>query len=130
MKLLLAYPEIECSVTRTSTYSVPLGLGSIGTYCKQKLGDSLDVKILDGSMMSHEEQSQETVQYKPDVIGINSTIGSQANAYEIAKLAKDNGSLVLFGGCILLIYGKICCRTEILLMELFCMKERFHAILF
>ncbi|MBD3204667.1 hypothetical protein GF327_10330 [Candidatus Woesearchaeota archaeon] len=98
MKLLLAYPEIECSVTRTSTYSVPLGLGSIGTYCKQKLGDSLDVKILDGSMMSHEEQLRETGQYNPDVIGINSTIGSQANAYEIAKLAKEKGSLVLFGG--------------------------------
>ena len=98
MKLLLAYPEIECSVTRTSTYSVPLGLGSIGTYCKQELGDSLDVKILDGSMMNHKEQLQETEQYKPDIIGINSTIGSQVNAYEIAELAKENGALVLFGG--------------------------------
>ena len=98
MKLLLVYSEIECSVTRTSTYSVPLGLGSIGIYCKQKLRDSLDVKILDGSMISHEEQMSETEKFKPDVIGLSSTIGNQSNAYEIARLAKDLGSLVLFGG--------------------------------
>lgn len=98
MKLLLVYPEIECSVTNTSTYSVPLGLGSIGTYCKKELGDSLEVRILDGSLLNHNEQLAETEKFKPDIIGINSTMASQRKGYEIAQLAKNLGSLVVFGG--------------------------------
>lgn len=100
MKLLLVYPEVECSVTNTSTYSLPLGLGSIATYCRNKWEgpEELDIKILDGSIMSHKEQMIETQKYKPTVTGINSTIASQRNAYEIAKLAKDIGSFVFFGG--------------------------------
>lgn len=98
MKLLLVYPEIESSNTNTSTYSLPLGLGSIGTYCKRNLGDSLDIEILDGSMMLHEEQLEAVRQYKPDITGIDSTIASQKNAYEIGQLAKELGSKVIFGG--------------------------------
>ena len=98
MKLLLVYPEIESSNTNTSTYSLPLGLGSVGTYCKRNLGDSLDVRILDGSMMSHQEQLQAVREYAPDATGINSTIASQKNAYEIGQLAKQLGSKVIFGG--------------------------------
>ena len=98
MRLLLVYPEIECSVTNTNTYSVPLGLGSIATYCKEKLGGSLDIKILDGSLISHKEQLKETNKFKPDITAISSTIASQRNGYSIAKLAKELGALVLFGG--------------------------------
>lgn len=96
-RLLLVYPEISSSNTNTATYSVPLGLGSIGTYCKQKMRD-LDVKILDGSQMTYNEQLKELAKFRPDVTGINSTIASQENAYKIAELAKECGSLVIFGG--------------------------------
>ncbi len=98
MKLLLVYPGIESSNTNTSTYSLPLGLGSVGTYCKKQMGLSLEVRILDGSMMPHQEQLEEVKRYKPEVMGINSTIASQANAYEIGRLAKELGSKVIFGG--------------------------------
>ncbi|MEW5896234.1 MAG: hypothetical protein AB1668_00950 [Nanoarchaeota archaeon] len=98
MKLLLVYPTTESSNTNTSTYSLPLGLGSIGTYCKKKLGDSLEVRILDGSMMSHAEQLKAVTEYYSDLTGINSTIASQKNAYEIGQLAKKQGSRVIFGG--------------------------------
>jgi len=97
MKLLLVYPEIGSSNTNTSTYSLPLGLGSIATYCKEKIRD-LEVKILDGSLMKHEEQLIETKKYQPDVTGINSTIASQREGYELGKLAKELGSKVFFGG--------------------------------
>ena len=97
-RLLLVYPEIKCSITNTHTYSLPLGLGSIATYCRQKIGDKLDVKILDGSLMSHQEQIAETQRFKPDVIGLDPTIGSQENSYEIAELAKTLGAKVIFGG--------------------------------
>jgi radical SAM superfamily enzyme YgiQ (UPF0313 family) len=98
MKLLLVYPEIESSNTNTSTYSLPLGLGSIATYCKRELEDSLEVRILDGSMVSHKEHMEEVRRFAPDVTGINSTIASQNNAYEIGRLAKKTGSKVIFGG--------------------------------
>jgi anaerobic magnesium-protoporphyrin IX monomethyl ester cyclase len=98
MKLLLVYPEIESSNTNTSTYSLPLGLGSIATYCKRNFRDSLEIKILDGSLVAHEEQLEVVRQYKPDLTGINSTIASQKNAYEIGLTAKELGSRVMFGG--------------------------------
>ncbi len=98
MKLALVYPEIECSVTRTSTYSLPLGLGSIATFCKKKLGVLLNVKILDGSLMNHKEQLKEIEKFKPNIIGIAPTIASQKNAYEIGTLAKKFNALVIFGG--------------------------------
>lgn len=98
MKLLLVYPEIESSNTNTSTYSLPLGLGSIGTYCRKYGRESLEVKILDGSFVTHEEQMAAVRQFSPDVTGINPTIASQKNAYAIGQAAKEQGSLVIFGG--------------------------------
>ena len=56
MKLLLTYPEVEGSITNTCTYSLPLGLGSIATHCKEEFQGDLEIKILDGSMVCHEEQ--------------------------------------------------------------------------
>ena len=87
-KLLLVYPEIECSITNASTYSLPLGLGSIATYCKEKIGDSLEVKILDSSCMTHEEQLEETRAFRPDLIGINPTIASQKRLMKLQKMQK------------------------------------------
>jgi radical SAM superfamily enzyme YgiQ (UPF0313 family) len=98
MRLLLIYPEIECSITNTSTYSVPLGLGSIATHCKQRFDDSLEIRILDSSFMNHEEQLEEVRRFKPDITGISPTIASMHNGYENGKLAKELGSLVFFGG--------------------------------
>jgi len=97
MKLLLVYPKIATSNTNTHTYSVPLGLGSIATYSRQRLGD-LEVKILDGSLMSHEEQVAAVREFKPDVTGINTTVCSHRNGLEIGEHAKEEGSLVFFGG--------------------------------
>lgn len=98
MRLLLAYPEIETSNTNTSTYSLPLGLGSIATFCKKEMEDSLEVKILDGSIMSHEEELEQICEFKPDVTGINPTMASQKNGLEVGRVAKDNDSLVFYGG--------------------------------
>lgn len=97
-RLLLVYPEILSSNTDTSTYSLPLGLGSVATYCKSMIGNELEIKILDGSLINHKEQLTETEKYKPDITGINSTIASQKKGYEVGELAKNLGSKVIFGG--------------------------------
>lgn len=98
MKILFVYPEIQSSVTNTATYSLPLGLGAVATYCRQIFGDKLEVKILDGSMMTHAEQSATLEDFKPDIVGFSPTIASMAHAYALAKQAKVDGALVLFGG--------------------------------
>ena len=98
IRLLLAYPEIESSNTNTSTYSLPLGLGSIATACKQRFGNSLDVKILDGSIITHDNQLEEIRKFKPDITGIAPTIASQHKGYELGRLAKNLSSLVFYGG--------------------------------
>ncbi|MFH1588995.1 MAG: hypothetical protein ABIB43_00315 [archaeon] len=97
MKLLLVYPANEYSTTNTATYSLPLGLGSIATYAKQKLND-LEIKILDGSIMSHQEQEKELEKFKPDVAGFSPTMASQGNAKKLAKQSKELNSMVFFGG--------------------------------
>jgi radical SAM superfamily enzyme YgiQ (UPF0313 family) len=96
MKLTLVYPEIENSNTNTATYSLPLGLGSIATVCREYGG--IETKILDSSIMTHKEQLEAVKIERPDFIGINPTIASQRNAYEIAKAAKELGATVVFGG--------------------------------
>lgn len=98
MKLLLVYPEIQSSVTNTATYSLPLGLGAVATFCRHTFGDTLDVKILDGSMMTHAEQIVEQEQFQPHIAGFSPTIASMANAYALAQRAHEAGALVLFGG--------------------------------
>jgi radical SAM superfamily enzyme YgiQ (UPF0313 family) len=98
MRLLLVYPEIQSSVTNTATYSLPLGLGSLATYCRRIFGEGLSIKILDGSMMSHQDQKVELERFQADVVGFSPTLASQGNAYELAELAHDLGAVVLFGG--------------------------------
>lgn len=98
MKVLFVYPEIQSSVTNTATYSLPLGLGAVATYCKKIFGDEMEIKILDGSMMTHTEQVAELEKFQPDFIGLSPTIASMGNAYLLASRAKELGAVVMFGG--------------------------------
>lgn len=98
MRALFIYPEIQSSITNTATYSLPLGLGAVATFCRQIFGDRLEVKILDGSMMTHAEQLTELDSFQPEIVGFSPTIASVNHAYTLAKQAKDAGALVLFGG--------------------------------
>lgn len=98
MKVLFVYPEIQSSVTNTATYSLPLGLGAIATFCHRVSSDKLETKILDGSMMTHAEQLKELKNFSPDVVGFSPTIASMGNAYLLAQEAHEAGALVVFGG--------------------------------
>ena len=72
----------------------PLGLLSIATYARQALGD-LDVQILDGNILDEE---QIRIRPEADVVGFSPTILSYESCLRLARLAKLNGSLVVFGG--------------------------------
>jgi radical SAM superfamily enzyme YgiQ (UPF0313 family) len=58
----------------------------------------LEVKILDGSLMSHAEQLEEIRRFRPNVAAFNPTIASQENANECAEFARRSGALVVYGG--------------------------------
>src|SRR4030043_1091427 len=98
MRMLLVYPEIQSSLTNTATYSLPLGLGAIATYCQRFFGTKLEIKILDGSMISHADQLESLEEFTPQIIGLSPTIASMGNAYELARRAKELGAAVVFGG--------------------------------
>lgn len=98
MKVLFVYPEIQSSVTNTATYSLPLGLGAVATYCHLVFGDEIETRILDGSMMTHVEQSAELERFRPDIIALSPTIASMGNAYALATQAKEQGAIIVFGG--------------------------------
>jgi radical SAM superfamily enzyme YgiQ (UPF0313 family) len=98
MKMLLVYPEIQSSVTNTATYSLPLGLGAIATFCRKIFSAELEIKILDGSMITHTEQLENLEKFVPHIIGLSPTIASMGNAYDLARRAKELGAVVVFGG--------------------------------
>jgi radical SAM superfamily enzyme YgiQ (UPF0313 family) len=96
LRVALVYANSDLSETNTSTYALPLGLGSLATYCRQRM--EIDLCILDSSFMSHGEQKQQLQTFSPNVVGFNSTIANQENSYTLAKLAKCSGATVIFGG--------------------------------
>lgn len=96
----MVQPDAGLSVTNTDTYAVPLGLGSIATYCKQKHPE-IDILLIGAyTDMPHEEQMKKILEYNPDILAISSTISSQENAYDIAKKAKEQNKniIIVFGG--------------------------------
>lgn len=75
-------------------FFLPLGLLSIATYARQKLC-GLNVKVWDGNILDEE---QIRIRSEADVVGFSPTILSYESCLRLAKLAKLNGSLVVFGG--------------------------------
>ena len=96
--MLLVQPEAELSVTTTDTYSPPIGLASIATFCKNQHPD-LEIKIIGSYNMTHQEQINYLEKFKPDILGLSPTISSQKNAYEIAETTKEKfNSINILGG--------------------------------
>ena len=97
LEIQLIQPEKSPGYTnnsRTGCY-VPLGLLSIATYTKQQLPDT-NIEVLDGELITNKEIIE---QLKPNaVIGIDTKTPNYASAVEIARVAKEMGSKVVFGG--------------------------------
>jgi len=80
-------------VSRSKAYP-PLGLLSIATYLKKEI-PSVEIEILDGEILS---LSEIETKVKGNVVGIGVNILNYQNALKLAKIAKENGATVVFGG--------------------------------
>ncbi len=93
-KIQLIMPGHECREISSDGWTLPHGILSIATYLKQ-FAPSLDVEVFYGGITPHEEILK---RLGGDVVGITANIGSYRNALEIARRAKEKGSVVVFGG--------------------------------
>lgn len=92
---LIVPPSINDTVAVSRAgFFPPLSLLSIATHAREALGD-LDVRICDGNILKEEQIG---IRPEADVVGFSPTILSYESCLRLAKLAKLNGSLVVFGG--------------------------------
>lgn len=95
MKLQLVQPTLGKYRTnsRTGCYP-PLGLASIATHVKRQC-PSVQVEILDGEMMSHDEIR---ARLDADIVGLNANTVTYPQAIDTAEAAKARGAAVVLGG--------------------------------
>lgn len=80
-------------VSRGGDYP-PLGVLSIATYLKNKL-PYVEIEILDGEILPLEEIEK---RIQGDVVGIGVNILNYRHALRLARMAKESGAKVVFGG--------------------------------
>jgi radical SAM superfamily enzyme YgiQ (UPF0313 family) len=92
MKVLLINPPIRCS-----THEPPLGLAHIASYLELQ---GFNVEIYDFDMLSISMSEIKNIlkRKRPDVVGISFLTGVRFAAFEIAKISKSLGSVVIGGG--------------------------------
>ena len=78
----------------------PIGLVYVATYLKKKLGDQVEVKIIDGAILGYEESLAQVKEYQPDILGISFYTATTFDAYNFLKDAKEfnPGVLTIAGG--------------------------------
>lgn len=91
MKVQLVLAPVSEEKEKVDKWYMPLGLVNLGTF----VDDICDVEILDGS---HLDEHEIAGRVDGDLVGITYTALSAANAADIARAAKANGSFVVFGG--------------------------------
>ncbi|MCJ7457955.1 MAG: B12-binding domain-containing radical SAM protein [candidate division Zixibacteria bacterium] len=96
MKVQLIIPPIskEFYPVSRSSFFPPLGLLSIATYLKTQLPE-INVEILDGNILP---QKSIEARINGDFVGISPTILSYENGLRIARISKERGAVVVFGG--------------------------------
>lgn len=98
--ICLVNSPLNLSVTSVpSTGSLaPLGLLSLATYLEAKF-PSIEIDIVDGDLLGFQEAKRRISSKKYDLVGIGvQAAESYSCALSMAKIAKENGSLVIFGG--------------------------------
>ncbi|MBP7795741.1 MAG: B12-binding domain-containing radical SAM protein [Elusimicrobiales bacterium] len=94
MKILLIQAKIP--EQELNAISLPIGLMSISSYCKNNGYDNIKIISLDIDSANWE---QRLIDYAPDVVGIGSIVAQGRSLYEIASFVKKNlKSKVICGG--------------------------------
>ena len=72
-----------------------MGLCYISSYIKSVYDNEIDVKLIDGSIISEKKMFREIREYKPDVVGISSVTANIKSAKYIASKIKEADPSVL-----------------------------------
>ncbi len=93
MKILLINPPMKCS-----TRELPLGIAHIASYLESQ--GFKDVAIFDFDMLDLDMAKIKKIiqKHNPDIVGISFLTGVRFSAFEIAKISKSFGSIVIVGG--------------------------------
>jgi len=71
---------------------------ALGTYLKEKIKSNLDIKVLDGQLLTVDQILQKIKKIKPDFIGLCPKYTSYENSLIIARIARKLGAKVIMGG--------------------------------
>ncbi len=93
MKLILIRPFLT-----GEAYEPPLGIGFIASYLREY--SDIDIEIIDNDVLrwSNRKIRDELAIEKPDLVGISAFSYNRFKGFEIAKIAKELGIFVVFGG--------------------------------
>lgn len=96
MKIQFVNPCMNADYEVNSRNGVmhPLGLLSVATFLRQEV-PQVEIELLDGSIQSREEIN---ARVGGDIVACTTGILSYEHALQVAQLAKDQGSRVVFGG--------------------------------
>jgi len=99
MEVLLISPPTESAVSEVmGTTGPPLGLA----YLASMVRDEHDVKIVDSTaeQLDKEDVAKKIKDWDPDIVGLTATTSAIPDAYEMAKIAKNNdeNTRVVLGG--------------------------------
>jgi len=99
-KILLIEPPIEDAITEKVFYKhplPPLWALSLAAYLKKKTSN-IDVRILDGQILSLKNLLDKIKRTKPEIIGISPKAASYSNALILARKSKSMQAKVILGG--------------------------------
>jgi len=66
----------------------PIGLVYVATYLQEKLGEQIEVKILDGAILGYEESLKQVKEFNPDIFGISFYTSTAVDAYSFINDVK------------------------------------------
>ena len=103
LKLFLIEPPIsvqEYEIDNETKYTIwlpPLWAISLGTFFKKKT-PGIDLKILDGQLLSFGDIKKQIIKEKPDFIGISPKHKTYQRTLRLARISKQTGAKVILGG--------------------------------
>ena len=98
-KIALVNPPLDEGVVKCidDGFWQPLNLLTLASYIRAN-GYEGEIRILDQSVASEKEISDELKAFEPDLVGISPNMDSYGQALRIASEVKENGSDVVLGG--------------------------------
>ncbi len=97
MKTQIFYPKSTTGYGPHNGVYWPLNILTLASNVKAK-SPGTKIEIFDGELYSNNKSLKEKINSNSDIIGISANSLNYPNVLEIAKKAKENGSIVILGG--------------------------------